>query len=128
MITKTITNTTYKKFIMNWNIYKDNILSVKSIHIPPKALNYEISFADETDFLECKRQNALYFANGNLLVGKTTENNAVKQNVNNAKEELKAAQDSIDKEVENLQEQAKKAGRSKKGSANLEVSTEKVGE
>lgn len=128
MIIKLFTNTTYKHFIMNWNIYHNDILSVKTIHIPPKALNLEISFADEADFEKCKSQNALYFANDEILIGKTSENNAIKQNIDNATENLKEAQEKIDKEVDNLQEQAQIATKGKKSSTKIEVTTEQAGE
>ena len=132
MIIKRITNTTYKKFIMNWNIYNNGILSVKTIHIPPKALNMEFSYADEADFHNCKKQNGIYFANGNLLVTddnkKVTEKEAVSKNESNAKADLDNAEAKINKEVNALQEQAQRATKGKKSSAKLEVTTEQAGE
>lgn len=132
MIIKRITNTTYKKFIMNWNIYPNGILSVKTIHIPPKALNMEFSFADEADFNNCKKQNGIYFANGNLLVTddnkKVTEKEAVSINKSNAKADLDNAEAKINKEINVLKNKAQIATQGKKSSAKLEVTTEQAGE
>lgn len=131
MIIKLITNTTYKSFIINWNIYNNDILSVKTIRIPPKALNLEVSFADEADFENCKNQNLIYFSNGNLIVAKddkkTSEKEAVSKNESNAKADLNNAESKINKEVNALQEQAQRATKGKKSSAKLEVTTEQAG-
>lgn len=126
MIQKYITNTTYKKFIINWNIYNNDVLSVKTMHIPPKALNMEFNFADESDFEICKSQNALWFFNGDLIIGKSKETEAIKQNETNAKETLKEAESKINNEVINIQNQAGRVA-SKKSNAKINVTTESAG-
>jgi len=126
MIQKYITNTTYKKFIINWNIYHNDVLTVKTIHIPPKALNMEFNFADESDFESCKSQNALWFFNGDLIVGKSKESEAIEKNEVNAKENLKEAETKINAEVSNIQKQAGRVS-SKKTNAKIDITTESAG-
>lgn len=128
-IIKKITNTTRKRFVLNWNLYKDNIIMrVKTLTIHSKALNQECSFADEADFQECRKQNLLYFINGNLLVGDTNENEAVSKNESNATQALLDSEQKITQEVANITEQATKSTRGRKPSVKLEVTTEKAGE
>lgn len=109
MVTKLITNTTLKKFVLNWNYYVNDNLVVKTLRIAPQSLNMECKFSDENDFNECKKQNSRYFVNGNLLVGKESEKNAVKKNETNAEANLKTAEEKIDTEIENIKTSAKKA-------------------
>lgn len=106
-IVKNITNTTLKSFVLNWNLYPNGIIQVKTLRIPPKALNMTCEFADEKDFLECKNQNARYFVNGDLIVGKTSEKEAIKQNEKNSEIVLKEVEKKINTEVEAITKNAK---------------------
>lgn len=112
-IVKNITNTTLKSFVLNWNLYPNGVIQVKTLRIPPKALNMSCEFADEKDFLECKNQNARYFVNGDLIVGNTTEKQAVKQNEINAKSNLKEVESKINNEVKNITENANTRAKNK---------------
>ncbi len=109
-ITKKITNTTAKRFQLNWNIYKDKndrYPIVKTIEVPAYALNMDCSFADDKDFESFKSQNGFYFSNGNLKVGTETQQSAEKTNETNAEKELKEAEKKINKEIDKITENAK---------------------
>lgn len=121
MITKKITNTTFKIFKLGWNFNIDGHHSTKSILIPAKALNYKVEFADEDDYKECVRQNQIYFAKGNLIEGQTKEQSAVKKNEANAKKDLETSTEKIDQEIEAIKENSQKT--TKKSAVEVTVDT-----
>lgn len=60
-----------------------------SLHIPARALNYPVAFADEEFFNAFKDQNRVYLENETIILGdKIKENKAEKVNQDNANKEV----------------------------------------
>lgn len=85
-----ITNTRVNPLTLYFRVPGENKnRQLISLHIPARALNYPVAFADEEFFNAFKDQNRVYLENETIILGdKIRENKAEKINEDNANKEV----------------------------------------
>lgn len=94
-VTTTITNTTTNPLVLYYRASgKDGEgqSPLISVFVAPKALLQPVSFSDEASFNRFKDSNALLIEGKQIILGKATENAAIKENA--------ATQETLNKAVE----------------------------
>lgn len=119
-----ITNTKVNPLTLYYRVpgREGNKMPTIAVSIPARALNHSVAFANDSHADAFKKQNEQFIDRGIIILGKSTESQAEKQNEKNAVAESQKTKEAADAAVDSIEKQVKSTAKK----SSLKVSVEKA--